>query len=277
MKTRVITGAVLVAIAVPVLIFSKYIVYPLLISVLSFFAMLELISCLGLRDKYFIAAPAYVFSAAMPTVVYLLGWENFGTSLKIYALSLFLILFFYFGTAVAARGELKFPAVSEVFALTAYVSAGFSAMSLVRYVPNGAYYIALVFFASWICDTFAYLFGSKFGKHRLIPEISPKKSVEGAIAGVVFSVLFFLLYGLVIDLVKDGITVNYLSLALSGLLLSVISQFGDLIASLIKRERGIKDYGKIFPGHGGVMDRFDSILAVSLPLFVIAVSFPPFS
>lgn len=277
MKTRVITGAVLVAIAVPVLIFSNYIIYPLLISVLSFFAMLELISCLGLRNKYLIAAPSYVLSAVMPTVVYLLGWDNFNVTLKIYVLSLFVILFFYFGVAVIEKGKMKFSTVSEVFILTAYVSAGFSAMSLIRYVPMGAYYIALIFFASWICDTFAYLFGSKFGKHKLIPEISPKKSVEGAIAGVVFSVLFFVLYGLIVDLIKDGITVNYISLAVSGLLLSIISQFGDLIASLIKRERGIKDYGKIFPGHGGVMDRFDSILAVSLPLFIIVVSFPPFS
>jgi len=199
------------------------------------------------------------------------------TSVTVFIIAAMALLFYYFGAAVWARGELRFDSIATAFTLTVYVTSGFSALSAIRYIPLGGYCIALIFFASWICDTFAYLFGSRFGKHKLIPEISPKKSVEGAIAGVISSALVFALYGLIVDLATDAISVNYIVLVVSGLVLSVVSQFGDLIASLIKREHGIKDYGRIFPGHGGVMDRFDSMLAVAMPLLLICLAFPPFS
>ncbi len=277
MKKRVITGAVLVAIAVPILIFSKYIVYPLFLSALSLVAMVELFRCIGLSDKYHLSVPASVFAAAMPTLIYLIGNDALMTSLTVGIIASFALLFYYFGAAVCAKGELRFETVASAFALTVYVTSGFSALSALRYIPLGGYCIALIFFASWICDTFAYFFGSRFGKHKLIPEVSPKKSVEGSVAGIVSSALVSALYGLIIDLVTEGVTVNYVTLVISGLVLSVVSQFGDLIASLIKREHGIKDYGRIFPGHGGVMDRFDSMLAVALPLLLICIAFPPFS
>jgi hypothetical protein len=95
-------------------------------------------------------------------------------------------------------------------------------------------------------------------------------------AGVVFSALACVLYGLLLEAFVDGITVSYVSLGLIGAILSVVSQLGDLIASSIKREYGVKDYGNLFPGHGGVMDRFDSVLAVSTILLIICMAFPPF-
>ena len=110
----------------------------------------------------------------------------------------------------------------------------------------------------------------------MIPEISPKKTWEGAVGGVFFTVVAFLVYGIIISLVTTDVRPNYIVLAILGLVLSVVSIFGDLIASLIKREHGAKDYGSIFPGHGGVLDRFDSALAVALVLFAICMLFPPF-
>ena len=136
--------------------------------------------------------------------------------------------------------------------------------------------VVLAFMIAWATDTFAFATGKLFGKHKLIPEISPKKTVEGAIGGIVFATLAFLLYGFGVELFTD-LTANYLVLAISGAILAVISQIGDLIASLIKREHGVKDYSNLLPGHGGIMDRFDSILAVSTPLIFISLLFKLFS
>ena len=116
---------------------------------------------------------------------------------------------------------------------------------------------------------FAYFVGSLIGKHKLIPEVSPKKTVEGAIGGVLFSALLSLVYGIGLDFVLKNIEVNYLRLFLFGAVLSVVSQLGDLIASLIKREYGVKDYSNIFPGHGGVMDRIDGITFASLFIYIV--------
>ena len=122
----------------------------------------------------------------------------------------------------------------------------------------------------------AYFTGVLFGKHKLIPSISPKKTVEGAIGGVVVAVLAFVLFGVILEQFAT-VNVNYFILIPTGVLLAVVAQIGDLIASLIKREHGVKDYGNILPGHGGIMDRFDSILAVSSILMIICLVCPPFT
>ena len=276
MKTRTITALVLTLICIPVLLLSEYIVYPIFVSLLSFVAIYEIMRCLGLSKNYTAAIPASVLAVAMPIVAYFVGSENIGTIARIIFILSFILMLYYFTLAVFARGELKFSVVSEAYVLVTYVVISFTALTAIRYIPNGVFTFVLVFLGAWSCDTFAYLFGSRFGKHKLIPEISPKKTVEGSIAGVISATFIFMLYGLILDLATE-ISVNYIILAVSGVLLSVLSQIGDLIASLVKREKGIKDYGSIFPGHGGVMDRFDSILAVSCPFLLICLAFPPFS
>jgi phosphatidate cytidylyltransferase len=151
----------------------------------------------------------------------------------------------------------------------------FTALAILRGLPSGAWLLGFVLMGSWGCDVFAYFTGVLFGKHKLIPEISPKKTIEGSIGGIVFATLGFLLLGFIMSKTGDA-SPNYIVLSVAGILCSVVSQIGDLIASLIKREHGIKDYGNIFPGHGGVLDRFDSILAVAPVLYIICVFFPPF-
>ncbi|SHG93458.1 phosphatidate cytidylyltransferase [Tepidibacter thalassicus] len=114
-------------------------------------------------------------------------------------------------------------------------------------------YVWLVFIIAWMTDTFAYFSGYFFGKNKLIPEVSPKKTVEGSIGGILGSSLSCVLFGSLFNL-------NLLHMAVIGLIGSIIAQFGDLFASSIKRFLGIKDYGKLIPGHGGILDRFDSII-----------------
>jgi phosphatidate cytidylyltransferase len=117
-------------------------------------------------------------------------------------------------------------------------------------------------------DTFAYFTGMLFGKHKLIPAVSPKKTVEGAVGGTLFAIGFTVLYGFIIGKVSSA-SPNYLALVLVSLLVSILSQCGDLVMSLIKRKYGIKDYGKLFPGHGGVLDRFDSIIVTSACIYFL--------
>lgn len=133
-----------------------------------------------------------------------------------------------------------------------YISINFSLLNEMDKTP----YLALVFIISFSTDTFAYFVGSKFGKNKLIESVSPNKSVEGSIGGILGCILVSALYCYFI-----GIKIS-LKLVLLILIASIVAQIGDLSASLIKRETKIKDFGKILPGHGGILDRFDSTLMV---------------
>ena len=142
---------------------------------------------------------------------------------------------------------------------------------LTRNLEDGIYLVWLIFISSWICDTCAYLVGSAIGKHKMAPVLSPKKSVEGAIGGVAGAVLVGMLYGYVM--------VHFNLLELNNIWMigvitgigAVISQIGDLAASAIKRNFNIKDYGKLIPGHGGIMDRFDSVMFTAPMIYYLAV------
>lgn len=135
----------------------------------------------------------------------------------------------------------------------------FSTLVLLRQMEQGIILIFLPFISAWMTDTGAYFTGFFFGKHKLAPRISPKKTIEGAVGGVLICALSMALYAWICNTYFDG-TFQIAVLGLTGLVLSVLSQIGDLSLSIIKREYNIKDYGVIFPGHGGILDRFDSVL-----------------
>ena len=147
----------------------------------------------------------------------------------------------------------------------------FSFIWLTRELPGGIYMVWLIFISSWICDTCAYLSGMALGKHKLTPVLSPKKSVEGAVGGVLGSALVGALFGyLFLNRMFDGQNMVWICALICGAG-AVISQIGDLAASGIKRNHGIKDYGKLIPGHGGVMDRFDSVLFTAPIIYYLAI------
>ena len=147
---------------------------------------------------------------------------------------------------------------------------GFNAIVYVHdYEPGGEYIYLIAFLGAWITDIFAYFCGmllGRGGKHKLIPDVSPKKTVEGSIGGTVFCMIAMVIFGLIVNRISDGLHANYLFLVIGGFLAAIVSQIGDLCMSVIKRTYGIKDYGKLFPGHGGMLDRFDSVIAVSIVL-----------
>ncbi len=278
MKTRVITSVAIVALMLLLAIFSGTLVYPLALGAFAFIAVFEILRVIGVHKKLVLALPAYLIAPTFPIVAYFIKQEKIIVFLLVLAAAMFVYMMWLMGVSVFSKGKIPFSRISEVFTAVVYVSVSFSSLTILRYydLDRGILMVVLAFLIPWICDVFAFLCGSLLGKHKLIPEVSPKKTVEGAIGGVVFSALFCLLYGFLVDIVVADVKVNYLILLLFGAILSVVSQLGDLIASLIKREYGVKDYGRIFPGHGGIMDRFDSVLAISTVLLILCIVFPPF-
>lgn len=149
-----------------------------------------------------------------------------------------------------------------------YVAVFFGFMILLSKVIYGKYFVWLIFISSWGCDTLAYYSGrylGKGGKHKLIPKVSPNKTVEGAIGGLLGSIIGCSIYGYIIS--KFGVSVPIYNYVFIGFLGGVFGQCGDLVASSIKRHVGIKDYSNLIPGHGGILDRFDSILLVSVVVY----------
>ena len=278
MKERTLTSVFLLAVMLALVIFSAHIVYPIGMSVLAVVAVFEMLRVMGAHKNMSMSIPAYLLAAAFPIGAYFVEEKSVLYLVLTLAAAMFIYLIWLMGVSVFSRGKVEFSGASEVFVSTVYVSVAFTSLSLLRYIDRdcGVFAVVLVFVISWICDASAFAVGSMMGKRKLIPEISPKKTVEGAVGGVVFSTLCSLLYGWGLDLIVEGIEVNYLVLGLCGAFLAVVSQLGDLVASLLKREYGVKDYGRIFPGHGGVMDRFDSVIAVATILMIVCLISPPF-
>lgn len=143
---------------------------------------------------------------------------------------------------------------------------------LLSKMESGSMLIWLVFLISFGTDTFAYVFGMKFGKHKLSPNISPKKSIEGSVAGVIAAMLLSMVFGYIIE-TMGGLGMSLAHYAAIALVASLVSQLGDLAASMVKRQFGIKDFGKLLPGHGGVLDRFDSVIFASPMIYYMVQAF----
>ena len=280
MKTRVITSVFIAIVLVAILLLSNTIAYSIALSILAVIAANEVLKVYDVDKKYLVSVPAYLAAAAMPTLSFIMTvvMEKPASDFIIaLALVMFVLMLYLFVVAVFAKGKIEFASLSAGFVLVMYITACFSALSVIRYVGEaGMFNLGMVFIGAWISDIFAYFTGRFFGKHKLIPEVSPKKTVEGSVGAIVFTTLLMLLYGWIVSLTTD-FTPNYLVLGLAAPILSVVGQIGDLFASLVKRERGVKDYGKLLPGHGGIMDRFDSILTVSGATMVITLLFTPFA
>jgi len=293
MKERVITGIGIGIVGIPVIFFSQYIVYPIFLGLLAAIAVWEFLRVFGLHKRYMVSVPAYLIAAAMPIFAHDFFVPSYEQKEYIMIVAAVIFAYLLYLTAVCVFGKeiglsraekdpkyraniICFSDISATFISVTYVTVSFTAMSLTRYMENGKYIFGLVFVAAWMCDVFAYFTGRLFGKHKLAPNLSPKKTVEGSIGGIVFAILGCLLYGYIIQSVTK-LDANYIVLAVLGFVLSAVSQIGDIWASLIKREHGVKDYSRMMPGHGGVMDRFDSILAISTILMAVCMQYSPFS
>ena len=269
MLKRIITSLVAICVLVPVLIFSETIVLPAAIGVATVIAVYEMLKCLGAHKKYHLSVPLYLVSVLAPFA--LRYFENKVIAACVFFVFAVLYLMIVFVSIIWSHGRFSFSDGLALFSVCTYIIVAMNSILYVRdYGDSGKYIYLLIFMGAWMTDIFAYFTGVFFGKHKLIEDVSPKKTIEGTIGGVFFCAVSFVLFGIIIDTFFDR-SANILVLAISGIVVSVISQVGDLIMSVIKRHYSVKDYGKLFPGHGGMLDRFDSVLAVSVGMAAICI------
>ncbi len=278
MLKRIITAVVAVLIFLPVFIFSDTWVLPVVVSLLSAIGCYEMISCVGQKKNFIVSIPIYIEALFFPLFLkYCSENQEMGLFIKIAVFCILATILYVFAVAVFQTEKMAVTEAGLMVSSVIYIISAFTCLVYVRdFIKPGFFMFLLCVCASFATDIFAYFTGYLFGKHKLIPAVSPKKTVEGAIGGVVFCVLFFILFGFIVEKCV-GVTANYLVLAVGGVFISAVSQVGDLVMSLIKRKYGIKDYGKLFPGHGGVLDRCDSVLAVTIVMSIICTYFNMFN
>ena len=272
MRTRVITAIVMVALMIPFFVFSHTVAFPILMAFLGVVGVFEMQGCIGTRKHGIASVPPMLVAAGLPFLV------RFGNGERIFDYLFpiaFALIAFELIVAVFSGEVFGVESAALSGATGVYVAFGFASLVMLRDLPFGQYIYFLAFIIPWVTDTFAYFSGRLFGKHKLIPTVSPKKTVEGSVGGTVFAVILTVLYGFVVGQISDA-KPDYLSLAIVAFVVSLLSQCGDLVMSLVKRRFGIKDYGKLFPGHGGVLDRFDSIVCTAPFLYFLAALVPIF-
>ena len=235
-KTRLLSGIMLVIIALFTIISGGYILFFTLLAV-SLIGMRELFRAMKVQEgKANILAAAGYIGAALYYGALLLGFEKYGMMSVI--CSLILIMFVYVFTYPKYHAE----QIMATFFGVIYVAVMLSFIYLTRNLPDGKFLVWLIFLCSWGCDTCAYCVGMLIGKHKMAPVLSPKKSVEGAL-------------------------MEYAVICAAAALISMV---GDLAASAIKRNQEIKDYGTLIPGHGGILDRFDSVIFTAPVIYFLS-------
>lgn len=269
MKQRVLVGVVFVPLLLVIMLFLPDIVFSLVVALISAVCAYEFLRAVGADKNRRIAVYAVVSA-----VILALN----GHHLRVYtqfSTMLFLLVLLMFVEAVAAYKTERELALKDILsaifagAIIPYFLSKLTALNLL-----GNEYVLIPFVVAFITDAGAYFVGVFLGKRKAFPNVSPKKTIEGCIGGVCIGVISTVLYGLIVMLVTD-LEPNFLSLIVIGLVGAVVTEIGDLAFSLIKREYDVKDFGNLLPGHGGMLDRFDSMVfcapAVSLMMAILPV------
>ena len=259
-RTRLLSGIVLVILALILIITGEEVLL----------ASTFLISCIGMYELYRVF---HIEKSIMAWISYL-GVFVFYVNLRLtfvedamtIAMGYMILLMFAY---VFTYPKFEAKHIMASFFGFFYVGVMLSYVYQIRSLDNGVYLAFLVFICSWGCDTCAYCVGMLFGKRKMAPKLSPKKSVEGGIGGVVGAALLGALYALAMNK-WAGAAVSPVNFAIICGVGGMISQVGDLCASAIKRNKDIKDYGKLIPGHGGILDRFDSVIFTAPIIYYLA-------
>lgn len=265
MKTRIISAAVIIAVVLAAITVGKLwcpLVITAFLAVLCAFAVYELIKNVAKLQNTALTVVASVYGAVM---VFLLDKKNIALPNGFEKAPLyFSIIYFLIAVFVVLYNHKDF-SLDKILGYTAYplvLSYGFSFLGGIISFNSGIYYLLLLINFASICDTGAYFVGSFLGKNKLCPEISPKKTVEGAIGGIASSVIVSLI------LVLCFKSEHLLATLLLTVPFCIVGMMGDLFASAIKRSVGLKDYSNLIPGHGGILDRFDSMLLIAPILYM---------
>ena len=285
MKTRVITSLIGIPILFLALYFYNYFVFNIIVAMICILAFYEIISA------FRISHAIWLYCAIVPMALIVILSDH--DEIRGFMPLLFFLFIVYIAVCVIFEvKELTFAQVSEVIFFCGIVLFGFYSIisfkilfPLEQYGYDSLYLILLGFGFAWGGDSAAYLIGVRFGKHKLAPRVSPNKTIEGAIGAIFGSMLLGCLftwgYSALLPLLETGESIptvglkSYLTVCGVGIVASVLGMMGDLFTSAIKRQCGIKDYGSIFPGHGGILDRFDSVLLV-MPFVSLVSRWLPF-
>ena len=265
MLKRSITAVIGISLLAVVCYFSDTLAFPIVFGLCAIVGVYEMLGCVGMRRNFIVSLSLYVMTVIVAVLSQTI--KPLSYFMSAYASSLFLVLTILFAVSVLSEGKVPIDKTCVAFTTCSYVITGFISVIALRNAPHGIYLYLLPFIVPWFSDTFAYLCGRLFGRHKLIPSVSPNKTIEGSIGGIVFGIGGCMGYGLLLSEFTNS-PLHIWVFAVLGLFISVASQIGDLIFSLIKRRYGIKDYGFIFPGHGGLLERFDSVIATA-PLILI--------
>ena len=268
MKTRIVTAAIALPLLLIILLALPKIVTAILFGLVCALAAYELLTATGFVKNIRVV----IYSAVMALLVAL--WSYFGCSQVWAAAGLLVFSAVLFTELMLNHIKLRFEKIAVCLVAGVLIPYLFSAIVRIHSVDGtGRFFVLIPFIIAFISDSGAYFAGLYFGRRKLAPAISPKKTVEGAIGGVAAAILGMLLYMFIVD-VAFGFTVNYLLVIVYGIVCSAAGVFGDLCFSVIKRQAGVKDYGTLLPGHGGILDRFDSMIIVA-PLVEVLLTLIP--
>ncbi|MDR0987213.1 MAG: phosphatidate cytidylyltransferase [Ruminococcus sp.] len=277
MLLRITTSLIGIAIGIAVLFVSDTIIFNIAIAAICVILTEELLHAADCLKYRLASTVCFAFSIVMPFSV---GTENTAAR-YVFCLLCVLILF------ISLLKNHKTMAFEKLcYMLTTTMLSTLSMCCLVMLLRGGGIhgvnYVLLCLIGAWLGDSGAYFVGRKFGKHKLCPNISPKKTVEGAIGGLLTVTASFVIYSICYHAVmkhffSTEFTVNFIPIIIIGFICGLLGIAGDLSASVIKREYGIKDFGKIMPGHGGLMDRFDSVLFVAPFMAQVLTAFDLYS
>lgn len=270
MVKRIITSVVALAVFVGIL-FLPPICFTVALAAVILFMLYECYSAtkadLGMKTIGFISAVILMLSIYFFKT---LEWDTFAWATA--SIGIIFIIALHMITVVAKHGKRNYKDILSNGFLTMYIVISMGCVWLTKETFDTATML-LTFICAWSCDTFAYFTGRFLGKHKLIPHVSPNKTVEGSVGGVVGAMVICIVYLLIVKNVFDTNMLQWSNVvvegAVYGLVGGALSQLGDLIASAIKRDTGIKDFGWIFPGHGGFMDRFDSVMFIAPIMYIL--------
>lgn len=267
MKTRILTAVVLVPLLLAVLLAAPKILTAILFCVLCAVGALEILYNTKLINHFRMTVYSVLIAAFIPM------WCYYGMDNRWGLAAVFVFVALLFMEAILSYPTVKFESIC--ICLTGGLLIPYLLSSLVRIIasPVGRYVILVPFIVAFLSDSGAYFIGCRFGRHKLAPLISPKKSIEGVFGGAAAAILGMMIYALVMQF-GFKFQVNYGFALVYAILGSMAGVFGDLCFSVIKRQSGIKDYGNLFPGHGGVLDRFDSMILVSPLIELLLIILP---
>ena len=254
MKTRIITAAVAIPILLLILLVANKIVAAVVWAALMAIAAYELLYSTGLIKESRLVVYACVMAFAVTM------WSYFEAIHAYFLLIVLIFMALLFAEMMRAHVKITFDKICMCIVAGLIVPYLLSSLIRILTLKLGRYVILIPFIVAFGSDAGAYFTGFFFGKHKMAPVLSQHKTIEGALGGIAAAVVCMILYGLVMHLLK--FRVNYLYAAAYGFFGSLAGIFGDLCFSVIKRQTGIKDYGNLLPGHGGILDRFDSMMMV---------------